>query len=65
MQYRKEFKDYDDRQTYIKQLKQEKNLEYGFVLKGNTLVKCNNFKELQSGLALSHSIGLEVTLVIQ
>lgn len=65
MQYRKDFKDYNDKQAYIKQIKQEKNINYGFVLKGNTLVKCNDFHELQSGLQLSNSIGLKVTLVIQ
>ena len=65
MQYRKEFKDYSDKQSYIKQLKQDENIEYGFIVNNKTLIKCNDYNELKSGLGLSRGIGLSVTLVIQ
>ena len=63
--YRKEFKDYNDKQSYIKQLKQENNIDYGFIVNNQTLIKCNGYDELKSGLSLSRGIGLSVTLIIQ
>ena len=63
--YRKEFKDYNDKQSYIKQLKQENNIDYGFIVNNKTLIKCNGYNELRSGLTLTNVIGQKVTLVIQ
>jgi hypothetical protein len=63
--YRKEFKDYNDKQSYIKQLKQENNIDYGFIVNNKTLIKCNGYNELRSGLTLTNTIGQKVTLVIQ
>ena len=62
--YRQEFKNYNDKQEYIKQIKKENNIDYGFILNNKTLVKCNNYEELRHGLSFSNSIS-EVTLVIQ
>lgn len=63
--YRQEFKNYNDKQEYIKQIKKENSINYGFILDNKILVKCQSYEELKHGLFISNSVSKNVTLVIQ